>query len=322
MPGTFASLHRLLQRALLVMLSLLGGLWPGAAQAQPLQPIPALTARVVDLSATLSPLEARQIQARLQTLEDETGAQIVVLMLGSTAPEDIAAYAHRVASDWKIGRKSVGDGLLIVVAKDDRRMRIEVAKRLEGAVPDLMAARIIDQAMKPRLKDGDYAGGLLAAIDRLSLLIHGEQLPAPEAGGPPGSGWLLIPFSFFGFAIGVPLSRSLFGKGLGSLLMAAGMGGMGYWLSGSAPIALATGLVAMLFVWLGNSSRNQAGRQAGSRKPNSRRKRGHSRGDSGWHGGGGGWSSGSSDSWSSSSSDSFSSGGGGDFGGGGASGDW
>ena len=101
-------------------------------------------------------------------------------MVPSTAPEDIAAYAWRVASSWKLGRQEIGDGSLIVVAKNDRRMRIEVARKLEGAIPDIMAARIIDGAMKPRFRNDDYVGGLSAAIDQMSLLIHGEKLPAPE----------------------------------------------------------------------------------------------------------------------------------------------
>jgi uncharacterized protein len=312
------------------VLALLCTLWLGHAQAQTLQPVPTLTARVVDLSDTLTPADLQQLQSKLQALEVETGAQVVVLMLASTAPEDIAAYANRVASDWKIGRKAVGDGVLIVVAKQDRRMRIEVARRLEGAIPDILAARIIDQAMKPAFRNDNYAGGLDAAVDQLSLLIHGEQLPAPDAGRTHSSGgqWLLLlPFSFLGLLLGAPLSRAIFGKGLGAVLMGAGMGSMGYWLSHSGPVALATGLIGMLFVVLGNANRRSAGRYAGSR---SKRRGAASRGkrssssNNGYASSSSSWSSGSSssDSWSSSSSDSFSSGGGGSFGGGGASGDW
>lgn len=101
-------------------------------------------------------------------------------MVATTAPEDIAAYAWRVASDWKIGRRDVGDGLLMVIAKNDRRMRLEVARALEGAIPDLAAARIIDQQMTPRFRQGDYAGGIAAALDQVAARIAGEQLPAPS----------------------------------------------------------------------------------------------------------------------------------------------
>jgi uncharacterized protein len=104
---------------------------------------------VIDQTATLSAQDQAQLEAQLTALERDTGAQVVVLMVASTSPEDIAAYAQRVASTWKIGRKEVGDGLLVLVAKEDRRMRIEVAKTLEGAIPDLRAARIIDQTMAP-----------------------------------------------------------------------------------------------------------------------------------------------------------------------------
>src|SRR5690606_17847678 len=100
------------------------------------------------------------LEARLAALEREAGAQLVVLMVPSTAPEDIAAYAHRVADTWKVGRREVGDGLLIVVAKNDRRVRIEVAKTLEGAIPDLMAFRVIDERITPAFRAGDFAGGL------------------------------------------------------------------------------------------------------------------------------------------------------------------
>ncbi|EBN0461013.1 YgcG family protein, partial [Salmonella enterica subsp. enterica serovar Dublin] len=138
-----------------------------AALAQPLQPVPALTARVIDQTGTLSAAQTAAIEARLRSLEEQSGSQVVVLMVPTTAPEDIAPYAHRVASDWKIGRKDVGDGLLIVIAKDDRRMRMEVARALEGAIPDLVAARIIDQQMAPHFRQDDYTGGILAAIDQV-----------------------------------------------------------------------------------------------------------------------------------------------------------
>jgi len=118
--------------------------WPAhMALAQPLLPVPALTARLIDQTHTLTAQQATTIESRLRDIEEKSGSQVVVLMVPTTAPEDIAPYAHRVASTWKIGRKDVGDGLLVVIAKDDRRMRIEVARALEGAIPDLAAARII-----------------------------------------------------------------------------------------------------------------------------------------------------------------------------------
>ncbi len=142
-----------MQGCLLVMLTLLT-LW---AQAQNLQPIPALTAHVIDTTGTLG-AGRESIEDKLGAFERAKGSQIVVLMVPTTQPEDIASYANRVANTWKIGRKGVGDGLLLIVAKDDRKLRIEVAKTLEGAIPDLAAKQIIDDAISPRFRAGDYAG--------------------------------------------------------------------------------------------------------------------------------------------------------------------
>ena len=290
---------------------MLAWLWLLPVQAQTagaaLQPVPELKARVTDSSGTLASAERQALEQQLKALEDSTGAQVVVLMVPSTQPEDIAAYAWRVASTWKIGRRDVGDGVLIVVAKNDRRMRIEVARRLEGAIPDIMAARIIDNAMKPRFRADDYAGGLHDAIEQLGTLIRGEQLPAPQPrtdnpASSSGSWEFFVPFIFFGFAIGMPLSRLIFGKGLGSLVMGGIAGFLGFVLSSSLVIAAVAGFVAMIFTLLANSGKSRGGGPYVS--------------SGGYSSSGSGWSS------SSSGSDSFSSGGGGSFGGGGASGDW
>ncbi|RYZ11620.1 MAG: YgcG family protein, partial [Comamonadaceae bacterium] len=151
---------------------------PLAAHAQ--TAVPALTARVIDQTGTLDAAQRQALDDKLAAFETRKGTQLVVLMVSSTAPEDIASYAQRVADSWKIGRKNVGDGLLVVVAKDDRKMRIEVAKALEGAVPDLRAVRIIDEAMKPAFRRNDFAGGLDAALDRLMAAIETEGLPEVE----------------------------------------------------------------------------------------------------------------------------------------------
>ncbi|MEB0060096.1 TPM domain-containing protein, partial [Variovorax sp. LG9.2] len=134
-------------------------LMAGAAMAQGVLPVPALDARVIDQTGTLDAAARQSLDAKLAAFEQKKGSQIVVLMVPTTQPEDIASYANRVAATWKIGRKEVGDGVLVIVAKDDRKMRIEVARTLEGAVPDLTAARIIDEQMKPRFRENDFAGG-------------------------------------------------------------------------------------------------------------------------------------------------------------------
>ena len=147
------------------------------ATAQAVLPVPALSARVIDQTGTLDAAQKKALEAKLASLEKTKGSQVVVLMVPTTAPEDIASYTQRVGDTWKIGRKDVGDGLLLVVAKDDRKMRIAPAKTLEGAVPDVLAARIIDETMKPLFRAGDFAGGIGGAVDQVTGLINGEALP-------------------------------------------------------------------------------------------------------------------------------------------------
>ncbi|RYF21978.1 MAG: YgcG family protein [Comamonadaceae bacterium] len=288
--------------------------------AQALRAVPALTARVIDESATLAPAERQSLETQLAAIERQHGSQVVVLMVPGTAPEDLAAYANRVGNAWKIGRRGVGDGVLVIVAKDDRKMRIEVAKALEGAIPDIAAARIIDGAMKPRFRQGDYAGGLTAAIDQIGARIAGEPLPLPQAeGGNPqgarssngGFDWTdLAIFLFFGVMVGGPVARSLLGPGKGGLLMGAGAGGLAFVVTTSALVAGGAGLLALLYTWLFSAS-GKGGRGGG---PGVTWSSGAGAAGSSWGGFSGGGGSGGGGG--------FSSGGGGDFGGGGASGDW
>lgn len=271
-------------------------LWAAAASAQGVLPVPPLAGRVIDQTATLSPAQSAALDAKLAAFEAEAGPQIVLLLVPATAPEDIAAYAQRVADAWKIGRREVGDGLLVVVAKDDRAVRIEVAKALEGAVPDLAARQVIDRALVPAFRAGDYAGGLNQGVDLLMARIRGEALPAPAPrGGPAGGGRLpLEQFGMFLFigvmALGGVLSAVL-GRKLGALVTALAAGGAAWWISASLLLAAGAAVAAVLVVGVfgvGTVLRLVA--------------MGAGRGG----GGGGG----------------FSSGGGGDFGGGGASGRW
>ena len=146
-----------------------------AAHAQQLVPVPPLTARVVDTSGTLDEAQKATLEAKLSALEQDKGAQVVVLVVPTTAPEDIAAFANRVGNTWKIGRKDVGDGLILLVAVQDRRVRIEVAKTLEGAVPDIAASHIINEAITPHFRNGDYAGGLNAGVDRIGALVRARR---------------------------------------------------------------------------------------------------------------------------------------------------
>jgi uncharacterized protein len=305
----------LIRRALAAVL-LAAMAWAGLpALAQGLLPVPALTGRVIDQTGTLDAAQRSGLETKLAAFEQRKGSQIVVLMVPTTQPEDIASYAQRVGDAWKIGRKDVGDGLLVIVAKDDRKMRIATAKTLEGAVPDLAAVRIIDEEMKPRFRNNDFAGGLNAAVDRVIGLVDGEPLPEPSRSSDSrssGSGggdfdWEnLAIFLFVGVFVGAPIVRAIMGKTLGSVVMGGGIGVVAFFLTTSAVIAAVAGLVALLVSLFSSLGGSGTGRR--------------STGGGGWtSGGGGSWGGGSS---SSSGSGGFSSGGGGDFGGGGASGDW
>lgn len=276
-------------------------------------PVPALDARVIDHTATLSAEQRQTLDTQLARIERERGTQIVVLMVPTTAPEDIAAYGQRVADQWRIGRSGVGDGLLLVVAKNDRRVRIEVAKSLEGAVPDLAAKRIIDQRITPAFRAGDFAGGLGAAIDRLEQRIGTEGLPEPEAAPAAAprdtGGWQDLAIFLF---IGAPVIGAFFtgvlGRKLGALATGGAVGGLGWWFTANPLIGAGAGLLALLLVGV-----------IGTGSSGGRGRRGSGFGGPPiiWGGGGGSHRGGFG-----SSGGGFRSGGGGNFGGGGASGGW
>lgn len=283
------------------------------APAQGLQPVPALSDRVIDQAGVLGSGRAALVE-QLARIERETGAQLVVLTVVTTQPEDIAAYAHRVADQWKIGRREIGDGLLIVVAVQDRRMRIEVARTLEGAVPDVVAGRIIRERMAPAFRQGDYAGGITAAVSQIDGLIRGEKLPPPDTRGESGShgtedeGMIWVLTGVFVVPIVARVLVSLAGRLLGPLLSGGACALLGASLGGGATIPIvALGVlgfgVAVLMAISSAIIRVTDARGGG--------------GFGGGSSGGGSWGSGGS-----SSGGGFSSGGGGSFGGGGSSGGW
>jgi uncharacterized protein len=287
-------------------------LWLAAAplRAQDVLPVPALTARVIDQTGTLDESRRSALEAKLAAFEAEAGTQIVVLMVPTTQPEDIASYAQRVGDAWKIGRRDVGDGLLLVVAKNDRRVWIATAKALEGAVPDLAARQIIDRVIVPAFRADDYAGGIDAALDQLIARVKGENLPAPAARSEARQGlqWEELAMFFF---IGVPVLGSVLkgvlGRKVGSLATAGAAGAFGWWFSASVLLAAVAGVVALLLVGLmGVGGVGRGGRGGRGGPPIIWG------GGGGGFGGGGGWGGGGG----------FSSGGGGNFGGGGAGGSW
>ena len=292
-----------------MLLALCAGLLLMHPLTQAQQAIPALTGHVMDHSATLDAAQLAPLEAKLAAFEQSNGAQIVLLLVPSTQPEDIASYSQRVADSWKIGRKGIGDGLLLVVAKNDRKVRIEVAKTLEGAIPDLASKRVIDEAITPRFRQGDFAGGLDAASEQIMALVRAEALPEPARasvlkGVRVGFDWIdLAVFIFFAVPVVAGLARRVMGTRLGSLVTGGAVGVIALLITSSLVIAGLAALAAMLFALLSSAARGLSGVAWGS---------GH---HGGWGGGGGG-------GFGSGSGGGFSSGGGGDFGGGGASGDW
>jgi uncharacterized protein len=276
--------------------------WSTAALAD--VAVPALTGRVVDQTATLSASDQATLNATLKDFETRKGSQIAVLIVPTTAPESIEQFSIRVAEAWKIGRKKVDDGAILLVAKDDRKLRIEVGYGLEGALTDATSKRIIDEIITPRFKAGDFAGGIAAGVDRIIKVIDGEPLPAPTVW--KGNANLFdqvmdyAPFLFVGALFVGGALRAILGRLLGSLTF-GGLVMVAVWLLiASFPIAIICGLIAGGLTMISDGLSSGGGGYSGGRSS------------------GGSWSSGSS---SSSDSGGFS-GGGGSFGGGGASGSW
>jgi uncharacterized protein len=296
-------------RAILLGL-LLGWVFPAFADVA----VPPLTGRVVDQTATLSGDDIASLTQTLKSMETRKGSQIAVLIVPTTEPETIEQFSIRVAEAWKIGRKKIDDGALLVIAKNDRHLRIEVGYGLEGALTDVTTKRIIDEDITPKFKSGDFAGGVRAGVARMIRVIDGEPLPAPEPPHWKSPGFSLDPTDIFNPFLIIPvllfggLIRKLLGRLLGSAVSGGLIALIAWFLVGSLVAAILAGVVASIFVMFSDAitAPTPGGRSRGS----------------GWSSGssGGSWSSGSSSS-SSSDSGSFS-GGGGSFGGGGASGSW
>jgi len=260
--------------------------------------VPPLTVRVTDLSATLTSDQRAALEQKLAALEARKGSQVAVLLVPTTQPETVEQYAIRVFDRWKLGRKGVDDGVLLLVAKNDRRLRIEVGYGLEGAIPDAVARRVIDEDIVPLFKQGNFYGGINAGTDRVIRLIEGESMPPPRRTAAPGSGWSTETL-FIGFIILAMVSQllhSLLGRFLGAGVAGAAAGIVGYVLAGLAA-AVIIGLIAFVIsLFIGATGRQGRGWSSGGN----------------WSSGGGSWSSGGG---------GFS-GGGGSSGGGGASGSW
>ena len=272
-------------------------LLPGGAAAD--VPVPPLKARVTDLTNTLSVSQREALEGKLAAFEAKKGSQIAVLLVPTTQPETIEQYGLRVAETWKLGRKGVDDGALLVVAKEDRRLRIEVGYGLEGALNDATAKRIVSDIITPRFKQGDFPGGIDAGVGAMIQVIDGEPLPAPAARrAPTGKGFdleSLLVIGFIGIFVVGGILRAMFGRFAGSGVVAAVLGFIAWMIAGTAIVAVIVAVIAFILGLFGGSGLGGGGRRGG-----------------GWSsGGGGGFSSGGGFS-----------GGGGSFGGGGSSGSW
>ena len=265
--------------------------------------VPPLKGRVTDLTGTLKPDQVAALEQMLQSFEARKGSQITVLMLPTTAPETIEQYALRVAEQWKIGRKNVDDGAVLVVAKDDRAARVEVGYGLEGALNDATVSRIGREVMAPRFREGDYFGGISAALDRMIRVIDGEPLPEPRAAPQVDGGTLqaLPVLLVLAFVVGSILRR-VFGRFFGSLAAGGAVAGLAWLLVGTLAIAVLAGILGFFFTLVGGGG---SGRRYYGGPPG---------GFGGWSGGGG-WGGGGL------GGGGFR-GGGGSFGGGGASVRW
>ncbi|WP_047552718.1 TPM domain-containing protein [Methylotenera sp. G11] len=253
--------------------------------------VPALQHRVTDLTQTLSAGQQSQLEAKLAAFEQQKGSQVAVLIVPTTQPEAIEQYSIRVVDSWKLGREKQDDGVLVLVAKDDRKMRIEVGYGLEGAIPDLIAKRIVTEIMVPSFRQGDFYGGIDHAVEQIIRLISGEQLPAPAQSAPDGDRFMSMLYVVFiaAFVVGGIL-RAIFGGFVGGVLN-GGIIGMLIWIfGGGLLVAIVLAIIAFFLTLAGVAGLGHMGGMGGG----------------GYSGGSGGWSGG----------------GGGGFGGGGASGSW
>jgi uncharacterized protein len=272
--------------------------------------VPPLSGRVVDQTGTLTSGEIASLTQTLKDLETRKGSQIAVLIVPTTDQESIEQFSIRVAEAWKIGRKKIDDGALLVVAKNDRHLRIEVGYGLEGALTDATTKRIIDEDITPKFKSGDFAGGISAGVNRMIRVIDGEKLPAPEPEHWQSPGLLnyidpLNPFIIVAVFVVGGILRTTLGRLFGSLATGGFVGFLAWLFVGSIVAAAIAAIIAFIFAMFADMVPAGGGSgRGGSRSGGSS---------------GGSWSGGSSSS--SSDSGGFS-GGGGSFGGGGASGSW
>lgn len=268
--------------------------------------VPALHARVTDLTGTLTAEQTSALEQKLSDFETRKGSQLAVLIVTTTEPEDIAGFGIRVAEAWKLGRKGVDDGAILLVAKNDRRMRIEVGRGLEGVMPDVIAGRIVSDTIAPLFKQGDFYGGINAGLDQMIKVVDGEPLPPPDhkwSGSPSGGQWFTTALILV--IIASTFLRAIFGRTFGALATGGVSGLIAYVITRVLPIAGGVAAIGFFIALL-------LGGSGGGRGWSNRGRGGLGGGFGSWGGGGGGSFGGGG---------GFSGGGGG-FSGGGASGSW
>jgi uncharacterized protein len=244
------TLRRLVARAGLA-LALFVPVWAGAEVA-----VPPLAGHVTDLTATLTSAQKESLEQTLAAFEARKGSQLVVLLLPTTAPEGIDQYALRVAEQWKIGRAKVDDGAILVVAKDDRTLRLEVGYGLEGALSDIVSKRIISDTIVPRFKEGDYFGGIDAGVAQIIRVIDGEALPSPVNQRTEGPQDLrqMLPFLLILVVVVGGFLRNTIGKLAGSVVTGALVGALAWLVMGTVLLAFLAGLMAMVVTLVGGGA--------------------------------------------------------------------
>jgi uncharacterized protein len=242
-------MKRVLLIALLALLSALASAVDGFA------PVPPLQALATDLTQTLSAEQLATLGRRLREFESRKGSQLAVLIVPSTRPEEIEQYAIRVVDQWKLGRRKVDDGALLLVAKNDRTVRIEVGYGLEGVLPDAVCNRIITEQMTPRLRQGDYFGAVDAAVSQLMKLIDGEPLPEPAAQGDEISLQRFAPLLLMVSLLVGGLLRRMLGRMPGAFVAGAAVGSLAWLISGTLLVAAMGALIAFVATLLSGSGR-------------------------------------------------------------------
>ena len=288
---------RLDMRALIRLFGILALVFASAAGAADEVAVPPLKARVTDLTGTLNAGELASLEAELRAFEQSKGSQIAVLMLPSTQPETIEQYSIRVAESWKVGRAKADDGVILIIAKTDQRLRIEVGYGLEGAIPDVVAKRVIREVIAPHLLANEFYGGIRDGTQTLMKLIEGEKLPAPARArtSTVGDYQSLFVILLVVVVVAGGVLKAIFGRLFGSAATGVAAGFIAWALAGALGAAAIAGIVAFLMALMGGGRGYYPGGFGG-----------------GGLGSGGGFGGG----------DGGFGGGGGGFGGGGASGSW